>query len=155
MQDTTATEIIRKWEPVATRADDQTRDLFVAVRDDVAYVLRDLIADGARVMPTGPVTVAILAGEAILNLTISDESQRIEVEMWPTSTPAIETIMVEEQVGNKRQRRWTFRQGDKRAITIAHQRAAHAFPEEQERQGFAFQLARRAGWPIPDDRVGA
>jgi hypothetical protein len=152
MQDATATEIVRKWEPVAARADDQIRNLFVAMRDDVASVLRDLIADGARVMPTGPVTLAILAGEAILDLTIFEESQRIEVEMWPTSTSAIETTMVEEQVGSKRRRTWTFRQGDKRAITIAHQRTPHAFPDEQERQGFAFQLARRAGWPMPDGR---
>lgn len=153
MQADAANMIVRTWERVATRASD-TPTLFVALRDDVAGVLMDLIADEAVVIPTDPVTLAILTDEAILCLTISEEARRrITVELWPTSTTAIEATMVDERVDNKHRRTWTFRQGDKRVVTIAHQRAAHTAPDEEERRKFAFRLARRLGWPIPDNAI--
>lgn len=156
MQDEEARAIVQLWEPAALRGGEFSRDLFVARRDDVGLILRDLVGDGVEAMPTGPLTLAMLAVETILDMTISDEANgRVEVETWPSRSPAIEAKMIEEAVGSKRIRTWTFRQGQKRPITIAHQRAARTHPDEQARQDFAFKLAKRAGWPIPDKPTGA
>jgi hypothetical protein len=156
MQEGEARSIVQLWETVAVRGGESSRNLFAAMRDDVCQILRDLVGDGVEAMPTGPLTLVMLAGETILDLTISDEANgRIEVEMWPPRSPAIEAKIVEDEVGGRRIRTWTFRQGQKRPITIAHQRAARAHLDEEARQGFAFKLAKRAGWPIPDKPTGA
>lgn len=143
------------WERAAVRGGESSRKLFVAIRDDVGQILTDLVGDGVEAMPTEPLALAMLAGETILDITISEEANgRIEVEMWPPRSPAIEAKMVEDKVGENRITTWTFRQGQKRLITIAHETAARAHPDEEARQDFAFKLAKRAGWLIPDKPAG-
>jgi hypothetical protein len=73
VDDTAVRKLVMQWEHAASGID--TRTLFLNARDDVAQVLADLVKDDARALAVAPLTLVIIAGEAILNMTISGTPQ--------------------------------------------------------------------------------
>jgi hypothetical protein len=154
VDDTAVRKLVMQWEHAAGGID--TRTLFLNARDDVAQVLADLVKDDARALAVAPLTLVIIAGEAILNMTISGTPAEpvITAELWPARLPAIMVTMVErfESPGkpdSPRQRTWTFTPADAQPITVSHRRVAAPFRDESERAEFARLIAERAGWPFP------
>jgi hypothetical protein len=154
VDDTAARKLVMQWEHAASETD--TRTLFLNARDDAAQVLADLVTDDVRALAVAPLTLALVAGEAILSMTISGtpEEPMITVELWPTRLPTVRVAMVErfESLGkadSPRQRTWTFSPADAQPITVSHRRVAAPFPDESERADFARLIAERAGWPFP------
>jgi hypothetical protein len=95
VDDTAVRKLVMQWEHAASGID--TRTLFLNARDDVAQVLADLVKDDARALAVAPLTLVIIAGEAILNMTISGTPAEpvITAELWPARLPAIMVTMVE------------------------------------------------------------
>jgi hypothetical protein len=154
VQDTAARKLVTQWEPAASGTD--TRMLFLNARDDVAQILADLVKDDARALAVASLTLALIAGEAILNMTISGTPVEpvITAELWPTRLSTIRVTMVErfESPGkpdSPRQHMWTFSPADAQPITVSHRRVAAPFADELERAEFARLIAKRAGWPFP------
>ena len=148
------------WEHGASGTD--ARALFLNAREDVAQVLADLVDDDVRAPAVAPLTLVLVAGEAILSMTISGAASEheITVELWPTRLPAIGVRMAErfESPGNSdspRQRTWTFAPTDAHPVTVSHRRFAASFPDELERAKFARLIAERAGWPFPSEDSSA
>jgi hypothetical protein len=106
-----------QWEHAASGTD--TRMLFLNARDDAAQVLADFVEDDVRALAVAPLTLVLVAGEAILNMTISGTPADpvITVELWPTRLPTVKVKMVErlensEAPNSPRQRIWTFSSAD-------------------------------------------
>jgi hypothetical protein len=78
--------------------------LFLNARDDLAQILADLVKDDARALAVAPLTLALIAGEAILNMTISATPVEpvITAQLWPTRLSTIRVTLVErfESPGN-------------------------------------------------------
>jgi len=143
-----------QWEHAASGTD--TRTLFLNARDDAAQVLADLVKDDVRGLAVAPLTLVLVAGEAILNMTISETPAEpvVTVELWPTRLPTVRVTMVERlessgKPNSPRQRIWTFSSADTQPITVSHRKVAAPFPDESERAEFARLIAERAGWPFP------
>jgi hypothetical protein len=150
----TASKIVMQWEHAASGTD--TRTLFLNARDDAAQVLADLIKDDIHALAVAPLTLVLVAGEAILNMTISETPADpvITVELWPIRLPTVRVTMVDrleksEDPNSPRQRIWTFSSADTQPITISHGRVAAPFPDESKRAEFARLIAEKAGWPFP------
>jgi hypothetical protein len=154
VEEAAARKIVMQWEHVASATD--TRTLFLNARDDAALVLVDLVKDGIRTLAVAPLTLAVVAGEAILNMRISGTPTApvISVELWPTRMPTVNVTMVEQlespgKSDGPRQRVWTFSSADTHPITVSHRKISAPFPDEAERAEFAQLIAERAGWPFP------
>jgi hypothetical protein len=143
-----------QWERAVSGED--TRALFLNARDDAEQILADLVKDDVRALAVAPLTLALVAGEAILNMTISGTPAEpvITVELWPTRVPTVSVTMVERfespaTSDSPRQRTWTFSSADTQPITVSHRKVAAPFPGELERAEFARLIAEKAGWPFP------
>jgi hypothetical protein len=154
VEDTEVRKLIMHWERAASG--DDTRTLFLNSREHAAQVLADLVKDDVRALAVAPLTLVLVAGEAILSMTISEAAvePEITVELWPSRSPTIRVSMVErlESPGHPdgpRQRTWTFTPTDAQPITVSHRRVVASFPDELERAEFARLIAARAGWPFP------
>jgi hypothetical protein len=154
VEDTAARKLVMQWEHAASVTD--TRMLFLNARDDAAQVLADLVTDDVRALAVTPLTLALVAGEAILNMTISGTLTEpvITVELWPTRLPTVKVTMVEQfespgKPDSPRQRTWTFSPTDTQPITVSHRKIAAPFPDQSERAEFARLIAEKAGWPFP------
>lgn len=102
MEDAAARKLVIQWEHAASGTDPRT--LFLNARDDAAQVLADLVKDDVRALAVAPLMLVLIAGEAILNMTISGTPADpvITVELWPTRLPTVRVTMVErfESFGN-------------------------------------------------------
>jgi hypothetical protein len=154
VDDTAVRKLVMQWEHAASGID--TRTLFLNARDDVAQVLTDLVKDDARALAVAPLTLVIIAGEAILNMTISGTPAEpvITAELWPARLPAIMVTMVErfESPGkpdSPRQRTWTFTPADAQPITVSHRRVAAPFPRRVGARRIRSVDCREGGLALP------
>lgn len=156
VDDKAATRLMMHWEHPAS-ADNDSRMLFLSARDDAAVALRDLVADGAEALAVTPLALVLLAGDAVLQLSIEGtrEEPTLTLELFPTRSPALGAKMVERverpgQPGSPRARTWTFTPlAGARPITLAHRQVSSAHADEETRARFALRLAALAGWPVP------